>query len=63
VSPQPQTAQAPPAAENCQLAAAHWETAEKMNMLAAYQDYLDRFPNCAFATLAKLRIEALKAKH
>jgi hypothetical protein len=59
--PQPQTAQAPPAAD-CRLADKHWEAVEKMNSILAYQDHLDRFPTCAFATLAKLRIEALRKK-
>jgi hypothetical protein len=60
--PPPRTSQAPPAPADCTLAAKHWDSAEKMNSADAYQDHLDRFPSCPFATLAKLRIEALNKK-
>ena len=36
--------------------------AEAMQMLEAYQDHLARFPTCPFATLAKLRIDALSKR-
>ena len=55
--------QAPaPAQADCRLAAEHWQSVEGMNLAAAYQDHLDRFPSYPFATLAKLRIEALRKK-
>jgi hypothetical protein len=53
-----QSTPAPAAA--CDLAAAHWASAESIGTLAAYEDHLARFPNCTFATLAKARIEALR---
>jgi tetratricopeptide (TPR) repeat protein len=47
-------------AASCDLAAIHWRSVEAIGTLAAYEDHLGRFPNCAFATLAKARIAALK---
>jgi len=45
---------------DCAGAETHWKSVEEIKTLAAYQDHLARFPNCAFATLAAARIEALK---
>jgi hypothetical protein len=45
---------------NCAAAETHWKTADEIKTRAVYQDHLSRFPNCDFATLAKLRIDALK---
>jgi hypothetical protein len=42
------------------IAETHWQSVETIDTAAAYQDHIDRFPSCPFATLAKLRIEALK---
>ena len=53
-----QSTPAPAAA--CDLAAAHWASAESIGTSVAYKNHLARFPNCTFATLAKARIEALK---
>ena len=55
----PQTQDAP--GDKCKLAALDWIRAEELKKLSAYQDYLQRFPNCAFAGLARARIEALQA--
>jgi hypothetical protein len=42
------------------MAETHWKSAEEINTLAVYQDHLARFPDCAFATLATVRIQALR---
>ena len=47
-------------AADCAQAETHWKSAEEIRSIAVYEDHLARFPNCAFATLAKARIEALK---
>jgi Caspase domain len=46
----------------CAAAAEHWKSAEAIGTLAAFEDHLARFPSCAFAGLAKARIEGLKNK-
>jgi tetratricopeptide (TPR) repeat protein len=46
--------------ENCTAAETHWKSAETIGSLAVYEDHLKRFPNCSFATLAKIRVDALK---
>jgi hypothetical protein len=33
-----------------------------LDILAAYEDHLKRFPNCSFASLAHAKIKLLKAK-
>src|SRR5581483_7207370 len=43
----------------CAAATVHWQSAESIGTLAAYQDHLARFPMCAFANLARARIAAL----
>ncbi len=52
--------QAIPAALPCAAAEAHWKSAEAIGTLAAFEDHLARFPNCAFAGLAQVRIDSLK---
>jgi hypothetical protein len=49
-------------ADPCAAAADHWKSAEAIGSIAAFEDHLDHFPNCAFAGLAKARIEGLKNK-
>jgi hypothetical protein len=49
-------------ADACAAAEAHWKSVESIGTTGAYEDHLTRFPNCAFAGLAKARIDALKAK-
>jgi TPR repeat protein len=44
----------------CSAAADHWKSAEAIGTIAAFEDHLARFPNCAFVGLAKARIESLK---
>ncbi|MGY4628510.1 caspase family protein [Bradyrhizobium sp. USDA 4486] len=51
-------APAPPI-DPCADAGDHWRSAETLGTLAAFKDQLMRFPNCAFADLAKSRIAAL----
>ena len=50
----------PPApADPCAAASDHWKSAEAINTRGAFEDHLARFPNCAFAGLARARIEVL----
>lgn len=46
----------------CSAAEAHWKAADSIGTNAAYEDHIARFPNCAFATLARAKIEGLKQK-
>lgn len=46
----------------CASASEHWKSAESIGTIEAYQDHLARFGSCAFAGLAKVRIESLKSK-
>jgi hypothetical protein len=56
VSPTPRTP-----ADPCASAGEHWKSAEAIGTTAAFEDHLARYPNCAFAGLARARLEALKA--
>ncbi len=49
-------------ADPCAAAAEHWKSAESIGTIEVYQDHVTRFPGCAFAGLAKVRIESLKSK-
>jgi peptidylprolyl isomerase len=53
------TAAAAPAAapDPCGAAQAHWESANAIGTVAAYQDHLRLFSNCAFAGLAKVKLD------
>ncbi len=51
------TAALPP--DPCAGAAEHWHAAEAVGTIDAYKDHAQRFPDCAFAGLAKSRIETL----
>jgi hypothetical protein len=48
-----------PASDPCAAAAEHWKSAEAIGTVAAFEDHAARFPQCAFADLAKSRIAAL----
>jgi uncharacterized caspase-like protein len=50
----------PPTADRCASAETHWRSAEAIATIAAFEDHLTRFPECAFAGLARARIEHLK---
>jgi uncharacterized caspase-like protein len=52
----------PTAVEPCAGAPDHWKSAEAIGSAAAFEDHLARFGNCAFAGLAKTRMDHLKAK-
>jgi hypothetical protein len=52
----------PSTPDPCAAASEHWKSAEAIGTLAAFEDHLARFPSCAFAGLAKARIEGLKNK-
>lgn len=60
VAAAPATATPPPAKASCDIAATHWTSTESIGTLAAFEDHLARFPDCAFAGLAKARIAALQ---
>ena len=51
-----------PAADPCAAAEAHWKAADSIGTTAAYEDHVARFSRCAFADLARARIDALKQK-
>jgi len=46
----------------CAAASEHWKSAESIGTIEAYQDHVARFGGCAFAGLARVRIESLKSK-
>ncbi len=46
----------------CAAASDHWKSAELIGSIEAYQDHVARFGGCAFAGLAKVRIDNLKGK-
>ncbi|AMA54999.1 caspase family protein [Bradyrhizobium sp. CCGE-LA001] len=48
-----------PRTNPCTEAADHWRGADALGTVAAFRDHLLRFPSCAFADLAKYRIELL----
>jgi hypothetical protein len=50
------------APDQCGPAAEHWRSAEAIGTIAAFEDHLARFPDCAFAGLAKARLEAARQK-
>jgi formylglycine-generating enzyme required for sulfatase activity len=50
----------PTPADPCAAAGDHWRSAESIGTLAAFEDHLARFSTCAFAGLAKARIDALR---
>jgi uncharacterized caspase-like protein len=52
----------PSTIDPCAAANDHWKSAEAMGTIAAFNDHLSRFPNCAFAGLARARLQDLKNK-
>jgi hypothetical protein len=59
------TVNAPPQpapADACASAEAHWKAADSIGTVAAFEDHIAKFPRCAFADLAKAKIDALKQK-
>jgi uncharacterized caspase-like protein len=52
----------PPTPDPCAAASDHWKAADSIGSVAAYEDHLARFPNCAFTGLAKARIESLNRR-
>ena len=52
--------QAAAPADPCASAEAHWKAADAIATTAAYEDHIARFSKCAFANLAKARIDGLK---
>ena len=62
VSPAANVSSPPAPADPCAAAGDHWKSAESMGTLAALQDHLARFPTCAFAGLAKARVEAVRSR-
>ena len=63
VPPKAQASTRPSAGPDpCGAAADHWRSAEAIGTIAALEDHLAHFPNCAFAGLAKARLETEKQK-
>lgn len=56
----PPAPQAAAPADPCASAEAHWKAADAIATTAAYEDHIARFSKCAFANLAKARIDGLK---
>jgi hypothetical protein len=52
----------PAPVDPCSAAEAHWKAADSIGTIAAFEDHVARFPRCAFADLAKARIDQLKQK-
>ena len=56
----------PPAAatpaDACASAEAHWNAANSVGTLAVYEDHVTRFRSCAFASLAKAKIDELNQR-
>jgi hypothetical protein len=46
----------------CASASEHWKSAEAVGTAAAFEDHLARYPNCAYAGLARARIDDIKNK-
>ena len=44
----------------CAAASDHWRSAEAVGSVAAFEDHLARFPDCAFRGRARVRIEELR---
>jgi hypothetical protein len=47
-------------ADPCASAGEHWKSAEAIGTTAAFEDHLARYSNCAFAGLARARLDVLK---
>lgn len=54
--------QAAPSVDPCASAEAHWKASEAIGTVSAYEDHVARFSTCAFANLAKARMDGLKQK-
>jgi formylglycine-generating enzyme required for sulfatase activity len=61
VTPNAPTTPSTPA-DPCSAAESHWKSSEAIGTVAAFEDHLAHFPNCAFAGLARERLESLKSK-
>src|SRR5262245_532382 len=59
-APAPPTASSPQRIDACAAAEAHWKSAEAIGTQAAFEDHLARFSDCAFAGLARAKIDDLK---
>lgn len=44
----------------CAEAATHWKSAETHGTVEVFEDHLARFPDCAFAGIARAKVAALK---
>lgn len=49
----------PPPPDPCAGVAEHWRATESIGSRAAFEGHMARFPSCAFADLARMRIAAL----
>jgi uncharacterized caspase-like protein len=53
------TTSVPP--DPCDAAQSHWNSADAIGTVAAYEDHITRFGNCRYAGLAKARLDQLKS--
>ncbi|HXW25275.1 MAG TPA: caspase family protein [Xanthobacteraceae bacterium] len=51
-----------PPPDPCAGAEAHWKSSAAVDTAAAFEDHLARFPNCAFANLAREKLKQRQAK-
>jgi outer membrane protein assembly factor BamD (BamD/ComL family) len=47
---------------DCISAEKDWRSAESLDTIEAYQDHLAKFPDCDFATLARIKMTQLKKR-
>jgi uncharacterized caspase-like protein len=52
----------PTPSDPCAAAADHWKSAEAIGTQAAFEDHLARYPNCAYAGLARVRIDDFRKR-
>jgi len=50
----------PPTVDRCAAAETHWKAADAIATIAAYEDHLANFTGCAFAELARSKIETMR---
>ncbi len=47
----------PPPTDPCASAQAHWQQAKEFNRKELYQEHIDRFGDCAFASFARMKLQ------
>jgi C-terminal peptidase prc len=51
-----------PRTDPCAAAESHWKSAAALGTITAFEDHITRFPTCAFAQLARARVDILTNK-